>query len=160
MPDEDDGPRAADGAALLAAVRAIGACTDAYRRAVATAVDLGTADLVALSLLQREEPQRASQIGEWTGLTPGSVTALLDRLESRGFLTRIRPTHDRRSLDVCLTPEGPRARHHRDQRPAAHHGPHRGGGRTAGLPRRIGRARQDHRSPRRPDHGSQLSRSR
>lgn len=106
MPDEDDSPRAGDGAALLAAVRAIGASTDAYRRAVATAVDLGTADLVALSLLQREEPQRASQIGEWTGLTPGSVTALLDRLESRGFLTRIRPTHDRRSLDVCLTAEG------------------------------------------------------
>ena len=56
--------------------------------------------------LQRKEPQRASQIGEWTGLTPGSVTALLNRLEDRGFLIRIRPDHNRRSLEVFLTPEG------------------------------------------------------
>jgi DNA-binding MarR family transcriptional regulator len=94
------------GAALLAVVRAIGSATDAYRRAVAAAAGLGTADLVALSLLHREQSQQASQIGEWTGLTPGSVTALLDRLESRGYLTRIRPVHDRRSLQVRLTPAG------------------------------------------------------
>ena len=106
MPGAVDGRRPEDGAALLAAVRAIGSSTDAYRRAVATAMDLGTADLVALSLLHRQEPQRASQIGEWTGLTPGSVTALLDRLEARGLLTRIRPDHDRRSVDVCLTATG------------------------------------------------------
>jgi DNA-binding MarR family transcriptional regulator len=95
-----------DGAALLAVVRAIRASTDGYRRVVAARFGLGAADLAALSLLQRQEPQRAGQIGEWTGLTPGSVTALLDRLEARGLLTRIRPAHDRRSVEVGLTPEG------------------------------------------------------
>ena len=104
--DRDELTGRHDGAAILTAVRAIGARTDAYRRAVAAEVDLGTADLVALSLLQRQEPQRASQIGEWTGLTAGSVTALLNRLEARGYLTRMRPDHDRRSLEVCLTPAG------------------------------------------------------
>jgi DNA-binding MarR family transcriptional regulator len=94
------------GAALLGVVRAIGSATDAYRRAVAAAVGLGTADLVALSLLHREQPQQAGQIGEWAGLTPGSVTALLNRLEARGYVTRIRPTHNRRSLQVRLTPAG------------------------------------------------------
>jgi DNA-binding MarR family transcriptional regulator len=49
---------------------------------------------------------RAGQIGERTGLTPGSVTALLNRLESRGYLTCMRPDHDRRSLQVSLTPAG------------------------------------------------------
>ena len=92
--------------ALLSAVRALGSATYAYRRAVAAEAGLGTADLVALSLLHREQPQQASQIGEWAGLTPGSVTALLHRLESRGFLTRTRPTHDRRSIHVSLTPAG------------------------------------------------------
>lgn len=95
-----------DGAALLAGVRAIRASTDGYRRAVAARFGLGAADLTALSLLQRQEPQRAGQIGEWTGLTPGSVTALLDRLEARGLLTRIRPGHDRRGVEVGLTTEG------------------------------------------------------
>lgn len=94
------------GSAILTAVRAIGTRTDAYRRAVAAEVGLGAADLAAISLLHRQEPQRASQIGELTGLTPGSVTALLDRLQGRGYLTRIRPDHDRRSLQVCLTPAG------------------------------------------------------
>jgi DNA-binding MarR family transcriptional regulator len=103
---DDADHRQDSGAAILSAVRTIGARTDAYRRAVADAVDLGTADLVALSLLQRQEPQRASQIGEWTGLTAGSVTALLNRLEAGGYLTRMRPDHDRRSLEVCLTPAG------------------------------------------------------
>jgi DNA-binding MarR family transcriptional regulator len=94
------------GAALLAAVRAIGSATDAYRRAVATEAGLGTADLVALSLLHRDQPQQPVRISDWTGLTPGSVTALLDRLETRGYVTRARPAHDRRILEVNLTPAG------------------------------------------------------
>ena len=108
----DDHPDAPDdgvptrGTALLAAVRAIGSATDAYRRAVATEAGLGTADLVALSLLHRQQPQQPVRIGDWTGLTPGSVTALLDRLENRGYVTRVRPTHDRRILQVNLTPAG------------------------------------------------------
>ena len=58
------------------------------------------------SLLHREEPQQASRIGESTGLTAGSVTALLDRLEAGGYVTRTRPDHDRGSLQVQLTPAG------------------------------------------------------
>lgn len=95
-----------DGVALLTAVRAIGTATDAYRRAVIAESGLGSADLATLSLLHREEPQQANRIGESTGLTPGSVTALLDRLEAGGYVTRIRTDHDRRSLQVHLTPEG------------------------------------------------------
>jgi DNA-binding MarR family transcriptional regulator len=87
-------------------VRAIGSATDAYRRAVAAAAGLGTADLVALGLLHREQPQQPVQISGGTGLTPGSVTALLDRLESRGYVRGVRPTHDRRILQVSLTPAG------------------------------------------------------
>ena len=97
---------AGEGAAILAAVRAIGSATDAYRRAVVTASGLGAADLATLSLLHREEPQQASRIGASTGLTAGSVTALLDRLEAGGYVTRTRPDHDRRSLQVQLTPAG------------------------------------------------------
>lgn len=106
LDDVDPGGAAPEGAALLAAVRAIGSATDAYRRAVAAEAGLGTADLVALGLLHRNQPQQPVRIGDWTGLTPGSVTALLDRLETRGYVTRVRPTHDRRILQVNLTPAG------------------------------------------------------
>jgi DNA-binding MarR family transcriptional regulator len=102
----DDAQRRSDGAAILAAVRAIGSSTDSCRRAVIAESGLGTADLITLSLLHREEPQQAGRIGESTGLTPGSVTALLDRLEDGGYLTRVRTDHDRRSLEVRLTPTG------------------------------------------------------
>jgi DNA-binding MarR family transcriptional regulator len=90
--------------AILVALRKIGAGIDGYRRAVAAHFDLVTADLVAIGLLHQQEPQRASQIGEHTGLPPGSVTALLDRLEARGYLTRVRPAQDHRSRPVRLTP--------------------------------------------------------
>jgi len=103
---DGDEARPGDGAAILAAVRAIGSATDSYRRAVIAESGLGTADLATISLLHRDEPQQASRIGESTGLTPGSVTALLDRLEDGGYLTRIRTDHDRRSLQVRLTPTG------------------------------------------------------
>jgi DNA-binding MarR family transcriptional regulator len=101
----DPGARA-DALAMLTALRKIGAGIDGYRRAVAAHLDLAIADLVAIGLLHHRGPQRASQIAEHTGLTPGSVTALLDRLHSRGYLTRIRPTEDRRRTHIALTPEG------------------------------------------------------
>src|SRR5689334_5505948 len=66
--------------------------TDAYRRAVVAASGLGAADLATLSLLHREEPQQASRIGASTGLTAGSVTALFDRLEAGGYVTRWPPS--------------------------------------------------------------------
>ena len=96
----------AEATAVLAALREVGSGIDGYRRAVASRLGLATADVVTIGLLHREEPLRAGQIGERTGLTPGSVTALLYRLEDRGYLTRTRADHDRRGLDVHLTPAG------------------------------------------------------
>lgn len=96
----------AEAAAVLAALRNIGAGIDGYRRAVAATTDMATVDLVAIGLLRRSGPLRAGRIGERTGLTPGSVTALLNRLEGRGYLSRARSDHDRRGVQVSLTPAG------------------------------------------------------
>jgi DNA-binding MarR family transcriptional regulator len=91
---------------MLDALRAVGAGIDRYRQVVAARLGLGTAELIAISHLHHQEGLRAAQIGARTGLTPGSVTALLDRLESRGYVTRLRPDHDRRTLQIHLTPAG------------------------------------------------------
>ena len=93
---------------MLDALRAVGAGIDRYRQVAAARLGLGTAELTAISQLHHQEPLRAAQIGARTGLTPGSVTALLDRLESRGYVTRLRPDHDRRTLGLDREP-GPRA---------------------------------------------------
>ena len=69
--------------AILVALRKIGAGIEGYRRAVAAHFGLVTADLVAIGLLHQQEPQRASQIGEHTGLTPRHATQWATSWSSR-----------------------------------------------------------------------------
>lgn len=60
-------------------------------------------DLRALNLLE-EGPLSPRLIGERIGLTSGSVTALLDRLEKAGFVERRPSKTDRRSIEVEIVP--------------------------------------------------------
>lgn len=48
-------------------------------------------------------PQTARAIADETGLTPASITALLDRLEARGLLSRKPDPNDRRRVMVWAT---------------------------------------------------------
>jgi DNA-binding MarR family transcriptional regulator len=48
------------------------------------------------------------ELGERTLITKGTLTGVIDRLESRGLLRRHDATHDRRSFTVALTPAGER----------------------------------------------------
>ena len=47
----------------------------------------------------------AGRLAERARLSPGAMTALLDRLERRGFARRTRDTKDRRRVLVEVTPE-------------------------------------------------------
>jgi DNA-binding MarR family transcriptional regulator len=47
--------------------------------------------------------QTARAIASETGLTPASITALLDRLEARGLLSRQPDPNDRRKIMVSIT---------------------------------------------------------
>lgn len=91
---------------VLAAVRALARGLDRYRHAVGTRLNLGMPELVTLGQLLYDEPMRAAEVGACTGLSPGSVTALLDRLETRGYLTRTRPPENKRIVAVALTDAG------------------------------------------------------
>ena len=46
---------------------------------------LNTTDLMCLSFLTDAEPLTAGQLAEATGLTTGSVTIMIDRLEKAGY---------------------------------------------------------------------------
>lgn len=74
-----------------------------FHAAVAERLGLNSTDLHALRLLG-EAPMTAGALAEQTGLTGAAVTALIDRLERVGFVTRERSTRDRRSITVRAEP--------------------------------------------------------
>jgi len=46
------------------------------------------------------------QLAKETGLDTGTITGVVDRLEHKGLVRRERNAHDRRSVQVMLTPSG------------------------------------------------------
>ena len=74
--------------------------TQAYDEQVGRAYGLNLAERHCLSLLVGEGPQTASAIARHVHLTPAAVTALLDRLESRGYVRRRADPEDRRRVII------------------------------------------------------------
>src|SRR3954454_15703725 len=96
---------------VIAGIAAVSAALDRYRHAFGADHDLSGTEAVALVRLFQEHTATAGQLAARTGLTPGAVTALLDRLEQRGYLTRVRPPTNRRTLRIELTQAGWALRH-------------------------------------------------
>ncbi len=90
---------------LIAAIRASQTATDAFDHAVADYVGLDRAAYRCLDILDQEGPMTAGRLAERARLSPGAMTALLDRLEKRGFARRTRDAKDRRRVLVEVTPE-------------------------------------------------------
>src|ERR671917_630423 len=78
------------------------------RHAAATAKRMGleASELAALEHLQAAGPMTQKHLGERLSLSPGAVTAMIDRLESRGYAERIPNPEDRRSALVLITKAG------------------------------------------------------
>jgi DNA-binding MarR family transcriptional regulator len=67
---------------------------------IAERMGLHPTDYKALGLLERLGPMSAGDLGKHSGLATASVTNLIDRLESKGYVRRIRDTDDRRRVLV------------------------------------------------------------
>jgi len=67
---------------------------------------LGLSDFAVLKMLLHKGPQPVNIIGRKILLTSGSITAAVDRLESRDLLRRTSDPSDRRSRIVQLTEKG------------------------------------------------------
>ena len=91
--------------ALLNAGRAYSAAAVMLHRAVAERVGLSATDLKALDLLQRLGALSAGEIADQTGLATASVTSLIDRLQKKRLVRRLRDRSDRRRVVVTLTSE-------------------------------------------------------
>ena len=69
---------------------------------IAQSVGLNATDTKCVGLISSdpEGAMTAGRLSEMTGLTTGAITHILDRLEKRGFVERVRDTEDRRKVFV------------------------------------------------------------
>ena len=76
-------------------------------QAIAQGVGLNATDTKCLDLILRgpADSVTAGWLAEKTGLTTGAVTHILDRLEKRGFVERVRDAGDRRRVFIRAQPE-------------------------------------------------------
>jgi len=74
--------------------------------------------LVMLALWERE-PRTVGDLAGALSLEPATLSPLLKRLESAGYVTRARRTDDERALDVSLTEAGRALRSRAEQVPPA-----------------------------------------
>ncbi|MEM9045517.1 MAG: MarR family transcriptional regulator [Pseudomonadota bacterium] len=88
---------------LVAACRRLYASIDRLDTKAANTVGVSRNDLRCLNMLA-EAPVKPSKIAVELGLTTGSVTTLLDRLEKANLATRERDPDDRRGIIVHPTP--------------------------------------------------------
>ena len=75
-----------------------------FHTAIAEQVGLGATEEKTLLILSGG-PLTAGEIAQQTGLTTPSVTSLIDRLEKKGFVQRVRDLQDRRRVIVELNQE-------------------------------------------------------
>ena len=68
--------------------------------------EVGLSDFAVMEMLLHKGPQPVNEIGRRVELTSGAITTAVDRLESRGLVTREAHESDRRARIVRLTPRG------------------------------------------------------
>ena len=75
-----------------------------HEHATSQRLGIGGTDVRFLTLLDLHGPLTPGRLAEFTGLTTGSVTGVIDRLERAGFVGRERDDTDRRKVQVVPAP--------------------------------------------------------
>jgi len=92
-------------ARLGAAVQAYQSAVDDFDRELARLMGVNETDLRCLEILFAVEEITPRELSLQLGLTTGSVTTMLDRLEKLAYLTRTPHPDDRRKTLIRVTPE-------------------------------------------------------
>lgn len=90
---------------LAAEVRRMGAQSVLISQAVAERFQLHSSDLEVLDLIYLRGQASAGELAQATGLTSGSITALIDRLADAGYVARYPDPDDRRRVLVRIRHE-------------------------------------------------------
>lgn len=92
--------------ATLLAIRRIMRVTELHRREVAQSVGLTSVQLHLLKLIKEAQCATAKMLAEQMRVSQATVTALLDKLETRSMIARKISASDRRQKLILLTPKG------------------------------------------------------
>ncbi len=90
----------------LLAVRDYGIQLTQFRNAVSEWAGVNVTDMECLRLLFLKGTATPSELARHTGLTSGAATAMLDRLEKAGLITRQPNPHDRRGTLIVPAKSG------------------------------------------------------
>jgi DNA-binding MarR family transcriptional regulator len=80
--------------------RQLSAATILFHQAIADRLGMNITDHKCADILARAGPLTAGELARRTGLTTGAITGVIDRLEKRGFVQRVRDPDDRRRVVV------------------------------------------------------------
>jgi DNA-binding MarR family transcriptional regulator len=89
---------------VFMAARDQGIASVLFRNAIARKLGLNATDSECLSFLGIKGMSTPTELGRYTGLTSGSTTAMLDRLEKAGYIRRGPNPNDRRGSLIEIDP--------------------------------------------------------
>ena len=85
---------------VLIAAQQQGVSSVLFRNAIGRKMGLSVTDSECLSYLSMRRNASPKELSQYTGLTTGSTTAMLDRLEKAGYIHRTSNPDDRRGVVV------------------------------------------------------------
>ncbi len=92
--------------AAMIVLRRIQRAQELNARALARRTGLSSAQMIVLQIAAEGMGCTPKEIARRTGVSQATITALLDKLEARGFVTRKRGEQDRRLIIVSATDVG------------------------------------------------------
>ena len=98
-----DTPKGRLEAELIDATRANQVATEKMDEAATCALGINRTDGLCLDVIDRSGRLSAGSLAEQASLTTGAVTAVVDRLEAKGFVRRVPDPADRRRVLIELT---------------------------------------------------------
>ncbi|OCQ21006.1 transcriptional regulator [Pseudoalteromonas luteoviolacea] len=91
---------------LLVSIRKVIRAIDLHSKHLNKSSGLTGPQLLIMQEIARVKGVTASQIAKNVNLSAATVTNILDRLESRGLVERVRSSQDKRRVSLFLSPQG------------------------------------------------------
>jgi MarR family transcriptional regulator, organic hydroperoxide resistance regulator len=91
---------------IVNGLRRVVRAVELYSQEVFKNFGLTGPQLWALKTLRRHGPLATSALAQSLAVQSSTLSVLVDRLERRGLVRRVRPRADRRFVEIALTPKG------------------------------------------------------
>jgi DNA-binding MarR family transcriptional regulator len=91
---------------ILQSLRKIIRAVDIHSRKLADGHEITAPQLVCLLAVVEQETSATKELAQRVHLSPSTVVGILDRLEKKGLVKRLRDTVDRRVVNVMATAKG------------------------------------------------------